>query len=602
MPDADLELLRAYEPTLRFTRGELFFPCAVGPYAELCSLRADDEDGSPHELVPTGSLTLDELCRRGREHRDAALHLLFVDQPLGRRDYRRWRREYKTRLADTARLGSVGFLGRFADAGFRLSLTLRGKVPGGQAAAAEVAYREQVAGHGDVYYGRVVREGGYVALQYWFFYAMNDWRSTFSGVNDHEADWEMVTVYLAADGGGGDGDGSLRPAWAAYSSHDYHGDDLRRRWDDPELVREGDHPVVFPGAGSHSGAFIAGDYVSSVSPEGLEPTIQGLQRVGKRVMPWTRDREEVGFGIPFVDYSRGDGVRIGPGTDRLWSAVLIDDDTDWVHDYRGLWGLDTRDPFGGERAPSGPRYERDGSIRGSWANPLGWAGLQKVPPSDAGREEVLREQIAVLEGQLAEADPAIERERAELRRARVRTRSLGTAVDTREAAGDQEKDIARRERELNEAVAQRAQLRQELEVHRATLAAPFPTESPQAHIRRKHAPRVQTQTRRKRFLRVWAAISAPLIIAAFVLLILEPSELSFTTVAVILLVFFGVEAFARRRFLAYLATVVGISLLVTIGSSLAVAFGENWKIALGLVLALAAFSLLVANVRDLRGR
>lgn len=36
-----------------------------------------------------------------------------------------------------------------------------------------------------------------MCLQYWFVYAMNDWRSTFSGVNDHEADWELVMVYLA---------------------------------------------------------------------------------------------------------------------------------------------------------------------------------------------------------------------------------------------------------------------------------------------------------------------------------------------------------------------------------------------------------------------
>ncbi len=47
------------------------------------------------------------------------------------------------------------------------------------------------------YYGRVVRTSGYVALQYWFFYPFNDWRSRIYGVNDHEADWEQVVVYLA---------------------------------------------------------------------------------------------------------------------------------------------------------------------------------------------------------------------------------------------------------------------------------------------------------------------------------------------------------------------------------------------------------------------
>ena len=32
--------------------------------------------------------------------------------------------------------------------------------------------------------------------QYWFFYAYNNWRSGFHGVNDHESDWELVSVYL----------------------------------------------------------------------------------------------------------------------------------------------------------------------------------------------------------------------------------------------------------------------------------------------------------------------------------------------------------------------------------------------------------------------
>ena len=47
-----------------------------------------------------------------------------------------------------------------------------------------------------VYHGRVVRDGGWVVLHYLFFYAMNDWRSTFDGANDHEADWEQCFVVL----------------------------------------------------------------------------------------------------------------------------------------------------------------------------------------------------------------------------------------------------------------------------------------------------------------------------------------------------------------------------------------------------------------------
>ena len=35
---SDLELLRQYEPILRFTQGELFFPRAVDEYVRACSL------------------------------------------------------------------------------------------------------------------------------------------------------------------------------------------------------------------------------------------------------------------------------------------------------------------------------------------------------------------------------------------------------------------------------------------------------------------------------------------------------------------------------------------------------------------------------------
>ena len=121
----------------------------------------------------------------------------------------------------------------------------------------------------------MVRSAGYTILQYWYFYPFNDWRSTFHGVNDHEADWEMVAVYLVDDAD------QLRPAWVAASSHDHHGDALRRRWDDPNLHRENGHPIVYPGAGSHSGAFVPGDYVVSVE-------LPALRRVVDTVRRWLR--------------------------------------------------------------------------------------------------------------------------------------------------------------------------------------------------------------------------------------------------------------------------------------------------------------------------
>ncbi len=213
------------------------------------------------------------------------------------------------------RLGSVGILARFVDLFLKISLLLRGTLPGALVAAAETSYRENLASTPCTYYGRVVRSGGYLVLQYWFFYVMNDWRSTFGGINDHEADWEMACVYLAEHPGA-----PPEPVWVSLSSHDYSGDDLRRRWDDPELQRVGDHPVIFAGGGSHSGAFVPGDYVIQVALAGLAGGIvRASQAIARIAMPWRREKVTPGLRIPFIDYARGDGVSVGAGQAVGWS-------------------------------------------------------------------------------------------------------------------------------------------------------------------------------------------------------------------------------------------------------------------------------------------
>ena len=85
---------------------------------------------------------------------------------------------------------------------------------------------------------------------------MNDWRSTFYGANDHEADWEQCFVFLEALRRR-----PMQPAWFCAAAHDEKGDDLRRRWDDPRLETIDDHPVVYPGAGSHATYFERGEYI-----------------------------------------------------------------------------------------------------------------------------------------------------------------------------------------------------------------------------------------------------------------------------------------------------------------------------------------------------
>ena len=454
--DPDLALLRAYEPVLRYTAGELFLPASVEAYLAKCSLWADDggrrRRRRVEELVPAGELTPDALAAAGIRHRNRPLYLRFVQQQLTRAEVAAWRREDRPRLRGKARFATVGVLARLIDAFVKLSLLVRGRVPGGLVAAAHrlTAAALAQAGHAPdrvgavrTVYARVLRTGGYTVLQYWYFYPFNDWRSTFYGVNDHEADWETISVYLVPDETAGCG-----PPWVAASAHDLAGVDLRRRWDDPQLRREGDHPVIYPGAGSHSGAFLPGDYVVSVELPALRRVVNWLQHARRRLLPWTAEPTRGAFAIPFVDYARGDGCTIGAGHELTWRLDRIGDDTPWVRDYRGLWGLDTHDHFGGERAPAGPRYERTGTPRRSWTDPLGWVGLDGVPATPAEEEQHLLSRIALIDDDVAEIEDQIAAERTAVRGLAAQIRSLDVAADSRALRRDRVAERERREREL----------------------------------------------------------------------------------------------------------------------------------------------------------
>jgi hypothetical protein len=87
-------------------------------------------------------------------------------------------------------------------------------------------------------YGHVypAADGG-VLLQYWFFYPFNDAYGFF----DHAGDWEHVTVKL---------DSALRPAGVFYARHFESNPGFWSPWS--ALAREGEHPVVLAGRGTHA--------------------------------------------------------------------------------------------------------------------------------------------------------------------------------------------------------------------------------------------------------------------------------------------------------------------------------------------------------------
>lgn len=578
-----LTLARRFEPVLRFTQGELFFPMPVERYLEASALfqRIPDQK-QPKLIIPSSQLDLSTLISYGAAHNTADLELHFVGKPLSRAAYRRWRRRPdRQKFHGGSPFAMVGMFGRIIDSIMRLSLIMRGKVPGGFAAAAHVRFQE--AGElAPTYYVHAMRDAGYLVLQYWFFYAMNDWRSTFGGVNDHEADWEQITLFLA------ESDAAEEPelAWVAFSAHDEVGDDLRRRVDDPDVqLIDGTHPVVNAGAGSHSGAYLPGDYIVTVAPPVVEKLTQRWRRFANAILPTSSRPRRVGIGLPFIDYRRGDGPAIGPGTGSTWTPVVIDDDTPWVAEYRGLWGYDTRDPFGGERAPAGPRYERNGSIRPAWDRPAAWAGLDKVPPTRTDEELALRSRARDIDVELKAAQARLADGIGRLRSVHEGKRALavdGSPTTAAYAAAQEVVDATRNEI---------AGLVAEQQAVSKALVTPLPPEPVHAHLRHRALPDQDADRPTRWTLRFWASISVSVLLLAVAALIMYGTALGISGLIGILVIIAGIEALIRGRILVFLASLVIIIVIVT-GIYLAL---TNIKVAIAGALVFAAVALLISN-------
>lgn len=473
-----LELLRRYEPIVRLTEGELFLPVDVGDYVARCELYERGPDQRATRRAAKGDLDLERLAAFGGTHPRPGQYLRLVDEPLTRVQVALWRlRSDRPRFHNASRLARVGVLTRIVDALNRASLLVRGKVATGTQAAAETEYREHMRTEHHPYYGRVVRSGGYVVLQYWFFYAFNDWRSRVYGVNDHEADWEQVTVYLAEQP-----EGLPQPAWVVFSAHDEVGDDLRRRWDDPDLTLVGDHPVVHPGLGSHSGAYLAGEYLTTFDGKAFHRLIRVFRSITRALLPWTRERSQAGVGIPYIDYSRGDGPTIGPGQDREWDPVVIDESTPWVLQYRGLWGNDTEDPLGGERGPAGPRYERSAVVRASWGDPVGWSGLRKVAPNAVAAEREQRARLVELDTEILDMESAIAIRQTAIRAAASGGEVVGPAAEA----------------ELLALTTEQVRLRDERITLDSMVGRPLPPSDPHSHLRHRRRPVPAEERSRRR--------------------------------------------------------------------------------------------------------
>jgi hypothetical protein len=600
---SDLDLLRQFEPVVSYTAGEQFYPTDVDGYIKESSLWEHHPDGRDELLVKQGDLTLKKLIESRPAEFGAVRYLRFIE-PLGLAEsaqvlasqllLRRKLGEYFH--AGVGRLARGGILPRLLDGLFSLSFLLRGKVSPATAAAAELDYHELFTKHNNyTYYGRVTRQAGWTMLQYWYFFCFNSWRSGFHGVNDHESDWEMVTIYLYEE------DGRLIPEWAAYASHDFKGDDLRRRWDDNEELQKiaGTHPVVFAGAGSHASYFRRGEYQAEVNLS-LPGWISGLFQALNKLWTGTLGQPAINaFHIPFVDFARGDGLRIGAGEAQSWSPVLIDEFTPWVGQYHGLWGLFARDPISGENAPAGPMYNRDGSPRASWYDPLGFAGLDKVPPPPQ-MQSMLAENFAKISRRQVDLEGLVPDKAAELQ-------ALGARLKGMEGNPHLAKQYAALEKEISALAAEVHLLRRQYWENTALLEGLTQQlermkaggqDDPRLHIHHLAVPDDPTQVLRfDHFAETWAAISISLLLFAIAALIFLTPKYIWAGLAVILILFVVAESFLRG---AFVQTVGRVTLILAMIAAV-ILFLHFWKWIIVAALVSMGISLMAQRLRELTG-
>ena len=599
-PD-DLTLLRQYEPVLRHTNGEHFFPMRVDRYVAHSALWFRPAGSPAVELIPAGGLEIDRLGLPLPDEDTPGIHFLQFAKPLtGRALQRVIDRRGRPRFRGRGRLARVGLVARLVDAFFTVSLWLRGTVPGGTAAAAEEAYYEmQASREAYTYYGRVLRQDGYVILHYLYFYCMNDWRSSFHGVNDHEADWEQAFIYLE------DCDGQeLRPVWIACAAHDDTGDDRRRHWDDPEVEKVGGHPVLYAGAGSHALYFTRGEYLVTVSLSVFRPVLRALEiamrfwrvtlRQGNPEAPQQKVTDL--FGIPFVDYARGDGLAIGPTGRKTWTPVLLDPTPAWIENYRGLWGFFAQDPVSGENAPAGPKFNRDGTVRRAWHTPLGWSGLLKVAPESC-TDEALRHRLATLRNTQSADREAASEQHAALMPLHAEMRALAEQPQLSEAyqqawAKTQEKERALLV--LRDRIAERDEVIHALETRLAAVEAGDRGDL-RDHLIHPDQPQSERDIRLSALAESWAAFSVGLLLVGFVALYLTPQG-RLIGLGLLIGLFALIEAiFQRRLELLIVRVTVGLSIF----ASLLLIYDYFWEIVIGVVFVVAII-IIADNIRELR--
>jgi hypothetical protein len=176
-------------------------------------------------------------------------------------------------------------------------------------------------------YVHIANTGTYKVIQYWFLYVYNN-----GPLNNHQADWEVIEIFL---------DNSGQPIKALYSQH---GAGENTEWVNVE--KDGNHPIVYVAQGSHANYFrsyqgkigMENDIVGNdgktitsselqlviLSESGSQPAEQSWLDFAGRWGYWGTDQEVIlGMAGPLGPVYNQDGIRWEQPTSYLDSTLNV---------------------------------------------------------------------------------------------------------------------------------------------------------------------------------------------------------------------------------------------------------------------------------------
>jgi hypothetical protein len=242
-------------------------------------------------------------------------------------------------------------------------------------------------------------------------------------------------------------------------------------------------------------------------------------------------------------------------------------------------------------------YNRDGTVRQAWYDPLGWTGLDKVPPPQE-KLALLQARQAEIQSDISNIEQEIEKKSRELHKLGIELASMRGFPHLRDSRDLQEEKINLLSKELDSLLRQLKMDENSLETlnlysERIKAGERTPV---RAHIRRAHLPTSNESIRLNKLAEVWAAVSIGLMMFSFLILAIFANDFLIYGIASVISLIVFVEASFRGQITRFISSIT-VGLAVVAGLIIILEF--FWPLVV-LVILVSGGYIMLENIRELR--